>query len=106
MDELERLMEELQYRYQWLIGDFNTLFKTKEVRKKYTVWSRLYAKALEANQRILSLDSLIDAHELIGAYWVLQSVIDDELAYTSEDKRKREEVLQKQFTSHGINELL
>ena len=105
MSELEALVEELQYRYQWLLGDFNTLFKTKKVRKKYTVWSRLYAKALEANQRILSLDSLEDAHELVGAYWVLQSVIDDELAYTAEDKRKREEILQKQYTSHGIGEL-
>ena len=105
MNELERLVEELQYRYQWLIGDFNTLFKTKKVRKKYTVWSRLYAKTLEANQRILSLSSLEDAHELVGAYWVLQSVIDDELAYTAEDKRKREEILQKQYTSHGIGEL-
>lgn len=105
MSELEALVEELQYRYQWLLGDFNTLFKTKKVRKKYTVWSRLYAKALEANQRILSLSSLEDAHELVGAYWVLQSVIDDELAYTAEDKRKREEILQKQYTSHGIGEL-
>ena len=105
MSELETLVEELQYRYQWLLGDFNTLFKTKKVRKKYTVWSRLYAKALEANQRILSLSSLEDAHELVGAYWVLQSVIDDELAYTAEDKRKREEILQKQYTSHGIGEL-
>lgn len=106
MDELERLVEELQYRYQWLIGDFNTLFKTKKDYKKHIVWSSLYAKALEANQRILSLDSLIDAHELIGAYWVLQSVIDDELAYTSEDKRNREKIIQRQFTSHGINELV
>ena len=105
MSELEALVEELQYRYQWLLGDFNTLFKTKKVRKKYTVWSRLYAKALEANQRILSLSSLEDAHELVGAYWVLQSVIDDELAYTADDKRKREEILQKQYTSHGIGEL-
>lgn len=105
MGELEALIEELQYRYQWLLGDFNTLFKTKKIRKKYTVWSRLYAKAMEANSRILSLTSLEDAHELVGAYWVLQSVIDDELAYTAEDKRKREEILQKQYTSHGIGEL-
>ena len=102
MNELERLVEELQYRYQWLIGDFNTLFKTKKVRKKYTVWSRLYAKAIEANKRISALE---DAHELVGAYWVLQSVIDDELAYTAEDKRRREEILRTQFTSHGINEI-
>ena len=105
MNELERLVEELQYRYQWLIGDFNTLFKTKKVRKKYTVWSRLYAKALEANKRILTVSSLEDVHELVGAYWVLQSVIDDELAYTAEDKRRREEFIRTQFTSHGINEI-
>ena len=104
-EQLEDLIKELQYRYAWLLADFNTLFKTKKVRKKYTVWSRLYAKAREANTRILSSESLTDAHELIGAYWVLQSVMDDELAYTAEDKRKREEFIQNQFVSakiHGI----
>ena len=100
MEDLESLVKELQYRYQWLLADFNTLFKTT----KTPVWTNLYALAKEANGRVLSLTNLNDAHELIGAYWVLQSAMDKELVYTKADKQEREAILQKQFAKKGIIE--
>lgn len=103
---LENLIEELQYRYAWLLADFNTLFKTKTGYEKNTVWAKLYDKAKEANTRLLTRQqNREDAHELIGAYWVLQSVMDDELGYTAKDKKRRESIIQSQFSSATIHKV-